>query len=128
MIVCSFCRQSLEDSLFDYRGGPRKGLQSVCKPCSRVRLKLHRQYIRKLINRWKEKLGCSWCKFKGRHYQLHLDHIDPFSKLKTGNSRAYEPSWSIKRIKQELKKCQILCANCHAEKTFNNKDHLKTNE
>jgi hypothetical protein len=79
--------------------------------------------MRALVNRWKEGKGCSWCGFKGRHYQLHLDHIDPTTKVNMRH-RAYEPGWSKIRIKAEVRKCQLLCANCHAEKTFSNNDHL----
>lgn len=124
MRICIDCKVSLEEYFFDYRGGGRKGLQATCKPCSLNRLRKHRRFIRGLVNRWKERKGCLWCGFKGRHYQLHLDHIEPGSKKNKGNSRAYEPSWSLKRVKQEIRKCQILCANCHAHKTFSNSDHL----
>lgn len=95
-----------------------------CKPCSRQRLKNYRSKIRKIVNRWKEIKGCSWCGFKGKHFQLDLDHIDKTTKANKGNSRAFEPSWSKVRVKVELAKCQVLCKNCHALKTFSNEDHL----
>ncbi len=124
MRICNSCNKELEDSLFDYRGGARKGLQATCKPCSLLRLKQHRQRIRKLVNRWKELKGCSVCGFKGHHFQLDLDHIDKTTKNNKDNSRAYEPSWKLERVKEELAKCQILCANCHRLKTWKEKDHL----
>jgi hypothetical protein len=95
-----------------------------CKPCCVKRLRDHRQKIRKIVNRWKEIKGCSWCGFKGKHFQLDLDHIDKTSKANKGNSRAFEPSWSKVRVKVELAKCQVLCKNCHSLKTFSNEDHL----
>ncbi len=73
---------------------------------------------------WK---GCSKCDFKAEHpFQLDLDHRDPSTKTNKTNSRAYEPSWNLKRIKEELSKCDVLCKNCHALKTYLNKDYLKT--
>ena len=69
--------------------------------------------------------GCAECGFKGHHFQLDLDHIDASSKDNVHNSRAYEPSWSKERIKVELAKCRILCANCHRLKTYLMKDHLQ---
>lgn len=82
--------------------------------------------MRKWVNDWKEEMGCSECGFKGHHFQLDLDHVDPETKRNkgTGNHRAFEPSWSQERIEEELKKCVILCANCHRLKTFKNSDHL----
>ncbi len=43
---------------------------------------------------------------------LELDHIDPALKLSHSIW-----SWSEKRRLEEIKKCQILCEDCHKEKT-----------
>lgn len=45
---------------------------------------------------------------------LQLDHIDRKSKLFTISAMRFK---SEELIKEELKKCQILCASCHAKKT-----------
>lgn len=84
----------------------------------------HRQHVRSVVNSWKESKGCSACGFMGKHYQLDLDHIDPATKFGKQNHRAYEPNWKLDRVWNEIAKCQILCANCHREKTFTNSDHL----
>ena len=50
--------------------------------------------------------------------QLHLDHIDPAlksPKLKVNNSTFWHLSWET--MLEEIKKCQVLCANCHMAKT-----------
>ena len=128
MQICRKCNVELEDSLFDYLSGKRVNrLQYTCKPCKLSVLQKHRQNMRKLVNRWKCMRGCSECGFKGHHFQLDLDHIDPNTKRNrgSGNHRAYEPSWNKDRIKEELAKCVILCANCHRLKTYMNKDHLQ---
>lgn len=122
---CRSCMQTLSNVLFDYKSGqPRKGLQSQCKPCKLGVLTDHRRKMRALVNRWKVMKGCSECGFKGHHFQLDLDHTDPYTKENKGNHRAYEPSWSKAKIKNELRKCVILCANCHRLKTYTNGDHL----
>lgn len=46
---------------------------------------------------------------------LEFHHLDPFKKdpqFKTMNA------WPYKRKKKELKKCELLCANCHREKHY----------
>ena len=48
----------------------------------------------------------------GADEALELDHIDPETKI--GHSIW---SWSKKRREDELLKCQVLCHDCHAEKT-----------
>lgn len=123
MKLCKECKQNLHEFNFDYRGGGRKDRQHVCKLCSRLRLRIHRKLVRDKVNRWKEKMGCSECGFMGRHFQLDLDHVDPKTKRNKGNSRAYEPSWKWGRVEEELRKCVILCANCHRLKTFEHDEH-----
>lgn len=125
MKTCNHCNETLDDSLFNYKSGqPKKsGLQNRCKPCVLKLLKVHRQKMRNLVNRWKCMKGCSECGFKGHHFQLDLDHVDPSSKY-AQNHRAYEPNWKKERIKKELAKCVILCANCHRLKTFMNNEHV----
>ena len=76
------------------------------------------QYRIKLIGRWKQFKGCSMCGFKTHRAALDLDHInDNSTKASSGNAIRY--TWSIKKIKKELSKCQVLCSNCHRIKTHN---------
>ena len=125
MRICNKCKQEKAFSEYPQRSGrPLGQLNRVCRPCLLDSLKQHRQHVRSVVNRWKEMKGCSACGFKGKHYQLDLDHVDPSTKYGQ-NHRAYEPNWRMERIKQELAKCVILCANCHREKTFRNSDHLQ---
>ena len=125
MRECRYCKEVLPVELFKYKSGQVKkdGLQTICKPCVLTNLKTHRQKMRNLVNRWKVMKGCSCCGFKGQHFQLDLDHVDPSTKYGQ-NHRAYEPNWKLDRIKKELAKCVILCANCHRLKTFAAGDHL----
>lgn len=82
-------------------------------------------YHRKLIGRWKRRKGCSTCGYKEHHVALQLDHIDPSTKAKWRKQRqALNYKWSKERIKQELSKCQVLCANCHAIRTFEEEHYL----
>jgi hypothetical protein len=51
----------------------------------------------------------------GRTESLQLDHIFPTSKIKT-ISKIW--SYSDEIFWEEVKKCQILCRDCHIEKTI----------
>jgi 5-methylcytosine-specific restriction endonuclease McrA len=45
---------------------------------------------------------------------LEFDHVDPTTKL--GNvSELF--NYSLKKVKEEISKCDVLCANCHRRKT-----------
>ena len=78
-----------------------------------------------LIGRWKMMKGCAHCGYKGHPSALVLDHVDPATKdrSKRAGGRAYNPLWSRARIKQELAKCQVLCANCSNIRTHEEKHY-----
>lgn len=68
---------------------------------------------------WKAKRKSSYLKDKscikcGSAINLQIDHIHPEKKW---THRIWSYSW--KRIHAELKKCQILCSECHLKKTAN---------
>jgi 5-methylcytosine-specific restriction endonuclease McrA len=47
---------------------------------------------------------------------LEFDHVDP-SQKKFMISQAVKLGYAWKDVLQELKKCQVLCANCHKRRT-----------
>jgi 5-methylcytosine-specific restriction endonuclease McrA len=49
----------------------------------------------------------------GSKKKLELDHIDPSKKVSHSIW-----SWSKKRRDAEIKKCQVLCKECHLKKTI----------
>lgn len=61
-------------------------------------------------------LGCSLCGYKKHPDALHFDHVDPAEKLREVSKMH---SGSREKLKEEIRKCRILCANCHAEHTAN---------
>lgn len=125
MRKCRSCQLKKPNNAFSHRGGKRSGLQADCKTCCVERTKRIRNYNRQLLARWKMLKGCSFCNFIAEHScQLDIDHVDKTNKDSSTFGRGIEPSWSKKRIKKELSKCQVLCKNCHAEKTFLNKEHI----
>lgn len=69
---------------------------------------------RAFISRVKLKYGCSMCGYKKHYAALQFHHVDP--KTKRG-AVGHMTTCPIKTIKKEMRKCVILCANCHAEET-----------
>ena len=66
------------------------------------------------INSLKDK-KCADCRIKYPFYVMQFDHI--FDKEFT-ISKARRMGLSINKIIEEVKKCEVVCANCHAARTF----------
>jgi len=54
---------------------------------------------------------CMHCGFNKFICSLDIHHIDPNVKDQSFKTMRY---WSWKRLESELKKCTVLCKNCHA--------------
>jgi len=56
--------------------------------------------------------GCSKCGYNKNYSALHFHHLH--NKLFSLDSRTIGNK-SLKSVKEEIKKCTLLCANCHSE-------------
>lgn len=69
-----------------------------------------RDFLSKRREEWLLENGpCAKC---GSREDLEVDHKDPLLKI---SHKVW--SWSEKRRKEELSKCQPLCVSCHKDKT-----------
>ena len=80
---------------------------------ARVRLNQQaRQKIRELVEGYKREHPCACGESHIACLQFH--HPDPLEKsFEIGLARCR--MWSLKRLRREMDKCQVLCANCHAK-------------
>jgi hypothetical protein len=70
-----------------------------------------RDYIRRL----KEENPCMDCGNHFPYYCMQYDHRDPSDKTKKVSGLA---SCSYDKINEEISKCDLVCANCHARRTW----------
>ncbi len=76
--------------------------------------KIHRNKIKQFVKELKESSPCCDCGQYFPHYVMDYDH----QKDKViGISAAVQQNWSLKRIAEEIAKCELVCANCHRERT-----------
>jgi 5-methylcytosine-specific restriction endonuclease McrA len=60
---------------------------------------------------------CQRCGSNPGDVAMHFDHVDPSTKTNMiSNMLMTKGSWDA--LLDEVKKCQLLCSNCHALKTF----------
>lgn len=118
---CGDCNGEKSLSDFHRRG---KGWQSVCKSCRKLR-DAGRKYDlakKKIIQRkfieWREDLKrnkpCSDCGNIFHTAAMHWDHLPGAEKFREVSSL-----WSRKLVLEEIKKCELVCANCHSIRTWN---------
>lgn len=75
-----------------------------------------------ILNEIKTSRGCARCGYNANPVALDFDHIDRSTKsFDIGRMRS---KTSIEKLLAEVDKCQVLCANCHRIKTFEEGDHL----
>ena len=99
-------------------GKPRDKHQSYCRIHNNLMSQRAKTKWRRIIQRYKRIKGCSHCGFKNE-FALQFDHIDPSSKNLGGHSSI--TNMGRIRAKEEMAKCRILCANCHAIHTHDPK-------
>jgi len=127
--VCSSCRavKLVTDFNFKYReSGVR---HSYCRECGKRLTRSHykrnkRSYLdrnarayqrhRELIREAKSR-PCADCGVQYPYYVMDFDHRDGVDKLFELHSVARKTAQSILR---EIEKCDVVCANCHRERTY----------
>jgi len=76
--------------------------------------KIHRNQKKKMAKRFLLFKGCLVCKYKKCDRALDFHHLDPKIKNRAVSRMIYE-NHSMKRFREEIRKCIVLCANCHRE-------------
>ena len=130
MKKCSSCGLTKEKSEFFFKNKEKNILQSICKECKREidrksysenrndrKLKIRqgakrtKNKIREFYLEYKKSGECSVCGEK-RWYVLDFHDL----KNKTdGISEIVSQGSSLRKLKEELKKCIPVCSNCHRE-------------
>lgn len=87
-----------------------KKLKEWCKKNDKEK----RTKRRTFLNRYKFLCGCRLCGYKKSSSALEFHHKDEALK-EHALSKMVDNKLSLKTIKEEARKCVILCANCHRE-------------
>lgn len=129
MKTCSRCKIEKPLSEFNRRGG---GHQAACRQCNSEYYKQYykenpsekerilqnnrarRAEIDEFIRNRKAK-PCVDCGVEYPYYVMQFDHLSQSEKkFQIASSRNL---YTIQQIQEEIAKCELVCANCHAERT-----------
>ena len=122
--ICKKCNILKPVSEFNKK---KNGFQPLCRACSKVAFKDHYQknkeyhYKKSLLQKKKMRdyvnglKAVSKCAICGEsHFAcLHFHHKEGTVKL--FNLSNHNRGSSLKKLQEEINKCEILCANCHAK-------------
>lgn len=127
--VCSKCKASKPIEEFNFRDRLAGVRQRYCRDCGKRFTQDHykrnkHQYIarsmrsnmkrREFVQRLKSR-PCADCGIQYPYYVMDFDHREGEEKVFEMNRISYV---SMRAIKQEIEKCDVVCANCHRERTY----------
>lgn len=131
---CSKCNEILPITEFSKNKSKRDGFNTYCKSCMKTIRKKHYENNKKVIiekqRNINKKVRLEKRKFLLTYLNnnpcvdcgepdpivLEFDHVDPETKLST-ISKMISDNVSLEKIKEEIRKCEIRCANCHRRRT-----------
>ena len=135
MKVCSRCGGDPKPDVdFGIKRKTKSGevrRQPYCKKCNREyckehyrrnkayylkKSKRHRAQVAKIVNKIKADAGCSICKKEFDPVVLDFDHRPGTTKI-TNVSTLLVEGRGLKAVMAEIKKCDVICANCHRRLT-----------
>lgn len=130
---CTVCKQHLDMSLFHRHRAKADGLQTKCKACSSTMMRAYYVRHRKKHRAWTQalreeirKTTVEWlldyllshpCVDCGETDPLVLefDHVRGVKRYNV--SVMVSNGATLRRIQEEIAKCDVRCGNCHARRT-----------
>ena len=115
--ICRVCNVSfpLTKEYFFSNGKTPKGTpkwKPTCKPCGVLERKTRAMKVIEEV--FGSPIQCSTCGYSKCFAALEFHHTDPSTK-EVGISQLIGSSPSEDTLRNELEKCELLCANCHRE-------------
>lgn len=108
-VKCEICRKKLREYMKEYY---HNKASNIIKNNVNKRRKKIINYLQTI----KIKFGCKICGYNKSPFALDFNHI---------NNKKFNIAWgykySFERLQEELKKVEILCANCHRILTYKNR-------
>lgn len=80
----------------------------------------NKKEVQEMLGRIKEQSGCIDCQQKYPWYILDFDHVYGKKVANIGQMLNY---FSVEDILKEVAKCDVVCSNCHRERTYNRKNN-----
>jgi hypothetical protein len=137
MKVCPKCQQQVPLSEFGVRRNGKP--QHWCRAChckyqreyygrrKPYYLELQNQRVERNRRRIREAkdVPCADCGRQFPHYVMDFDHRPGQNKCFNLSIAAGQPRLSWERMEAEIAKCDVVCANCHRERTHQRRNQAR---
>ena len=124
--ICTKCGKELPLDGFNWCNKAKGTRRSECKECHNNYMKDRYKQKKLEIQDLKIGLKCQKCGYNRCGASLEFHHIDPSDKDDI-IAKMISNRYSLERVQEEIKKCIVLCSNCHHEFHFlNNNDNSFT--
>lgn len=137
MKKCYKCKKTKNLEHFSKNVHKKDGLSSQCKLCHKlIRKKHYEKNKAKVIlqvskkkdeyNQWLNELKnkpCVDCKKSYPYYIMDFDHTHGNKKFNIVEAR--RKMWGKDKVLKEIEKCELVCSNCHRERTYKRKLCIK---
>lgn len=131
MKICSKCKELKPISEFAINNTKKDGHASECKSCRKIYRDRHyqenKEYYKTKAAEYKKKKMAEFEEYKStlkcvvcgesRPWCLDFHHVNPLEKENEVSHLIESP----KKFKEEIKKCIVLCSNCHRDLHYKNK-------
>lgn len=128
--TCPDCKENKKLNKFGKNKSRKDGRQVYCLPCMKVRTinsyhKHKKSYFARAKRRDKKideiiverkSVPCMDCGVKYPPYVMDFDHRNPKEKF-LNICQMRKRRMAIKKILEEMAKCDVVCANCHRERS-----------
>lgn len=129
MLKCSKCKSKKKETEFAKDSTRSRGYAYVCKACRKPIAQNHYEKNKEQYTDWRKAraaendaivkaakdVPCTDCGEQFPFYAMQFDHLPQYKKSFTiSNNRLVSPD----ALRAEIDKCEVVCANCHAGRTW----------
>ena len=132
--TCSRCRRRRRVSSFNKKKSSKDGFAYYCRDCQkayhaswsktapavrsrRKRQTVNRKRLQEEVKRHKS-VPCADCGVTYPHYVMDFDHVRGEKLFSIGTSQKDFGCKALSVLRQEIAKCEVVCSNCHRERTW----------
>lgn len=142
MKICSKCKHELNENQFAFKSKKKGKLQSWCRSCQKIgssenyqrhkpryiqearrRNEQERERKHRYVIEYLQSHSCVDCG-ENDPVVLEFDHRDPSLKVAPVGALIGQGA-SLEKVKIEIDKCDVRCANCHRRKTSQERGWFK---